>query len=200
MERLVKEKYAYLLIPIIVMALAVFLLSGGGGAVEQTSITNALQKIGNVTEKKNDLSIKQDRLGLLKQQKAAENADEKKESKSGKVIYGVSGEQFTAEASFGIIFENLLANLTNSGVRVRSIEYDYHPADDKILSAGLNGYNVCEISFVSVGSYSQFQNFFKNIAKEKYLSNIYEVYIEPYDKDKTILITRFKIRLYTKTI
>ena len=68
----------------------------------------------------------------------------------------------------------------------RSIEYNYQPTEDKILSTNLGGYNACELSFVTVGSYSQFQNFFKNIAKENYLSNIYEVYIEP--KNKTLMV------------
>jgi hypothetical protein len=62
------------------------------------------------------------------------------------------------------------------------------------------GYNACELSFTTVASYSQLQNFFKSITKENYLTNIYEVYIEPYDKDKTILIAKFKVRLYTKTV
>ncbi len=197
MERFLKEKLVYLILPIIVIGVVVYLLFAGP---TETNAGAVLQKMNEVAAKQNDLSVKKDRLELLKKQKESENVEVKKEAKSGKVIYGVSGEQFTPEASFGIIFENLLANLTNSGVRIRSIEYNYHPGDDKILSANIGGYNACEISFVSVGSYTQFQNFFKNIAKEKYLSNIYEIYIEPYDRDKTILITRFKIRLYTKTI
>jgi len=197
MERLLKEKILFVVLPIIVLVIVVYLLFAGPA---ETSVAAIFQKASDVAAKQNDFSVKNDRYEILKKQKASENVETKKESKSGKVIYGVSGEQFSPEASFGIIFENLLANLTNSGIRIRSIEYNYHPTDDRILSANLGGYNACEISFVAVGSYVQFQNFFKNIAKEKYLSNIYEVYIEPYDKDKTILINRFKIRLYTKTI
>ncbi|MBR1616718.1 hypothetical protein IJ670_01055, partial [bacterium] len=103
-------------------------------------------------------------------------------------------------ASFGIMFENVLANITNSGLRIRSIDYNYAPTEDKVLEAKAPGYNACELSFVAVGNYSQLQTFFKNIAKENYLSGINEIYIEPYDADKTILIARFKIRLYTKTV
>ena len=98
------------------------------------------------------------------------------------------------------MFENVLANITNSGIKIRSIDYNYQPVDDKVLLTNMDGYNACELSFVTVGNYTQLQNFFKNITKEKYLTNIYEIYIEPYDKDKTILIAKFKIRLYTKTI
>ena len=197
MDKLLKDKIIYFILPVIVLAIVIVLLVAGP---EETSISNGLSKLDEVANKQNDLEVKKDKLEQLKKQKEAEQKQEKKESKSGKVIYEVSGEQFSAEASFGIIFENLLANITNSGIRIRSIEYNYQPTEDKILSTNLGGYNACELSFVTVGSYSQFQTFFKNIARENYLSSINEVFIEPYDKDKTILITRFKIRLYTKTI
>ena len=98
------------------------------------------------------------------------------------------------------MFENILSNITNSGLRIRTIDYNYSPADDKILQTNSPGYNACELAFLTVGNYSQLQNFFKNIAKENYLTGINEIYLEPYDKDKSILIARFKIRLYTKTI
>ena len=124
----------------------------------------------------------------------------KKEAESGKVIYEVLGQQFSSEASFGIMFENILSNLSNSGVRIRKIDYNYKPNDDKILMTNLAGYNACELNFITVSTYAQLQNFFKNLTKEKYLTNITEIYLEPYDKDKTILIANFKVRLYTKTI
>ena len=201
MEKLLKEKILYLVLPIFVLAIFIMLLFCGP---EQTNIQVGIAKIDEVTSKENDLEAKKNKLEQLTQQKAqsekVDKVEEKKEAKSGKKIYGVSGQQFSPEASFGIIFENLLSNVTGSGIRIRSIEYDYQPSDDKILTTNLSGYNACEISFVAVGSYTQFQTFFKNIIKETYLSNIYEVYIEPYDRDKTILIARFKIRLYTKTI
>ena len=98
------------------------------------------------------------------------------------------------------MFENIISNITNSGVRIRSIEYNYRPGDDAVLNTGAPGYNACELSFVTVGTYAQYQRFFKNLAKENYLTNIYEIYIEPYDKNKTILISKFKVRLYTKTV
>ena len=98
------------------------------------------------------------------------------------------------------MFENILSNITGNGVRIRSIDYNYTPQNDKIMQTNAPGYNACELSFTTVASYSQLQNFFKSIAKENYLTNIYEVYIEPYDKDKTILIAKFKVRLYTKTV
>ena len=192
MEKFIKENILYLLLVAIVFF-------GGIYAVYHFGST-AISSMGEAKAKKEELATKQQRLEQIKQQKASQKVEKKKETNSGKVIYEVLGQQFSPEASFGIMFENVLANITNSGLRIRSIDYNYSPAEDKILLTNTPGYNACELSFVTVGNYTQLQNFLKNIAKENYLTSITEIYLEPYDRDKTILISRFKIRLYTKTI
>ncbi len=195
MERLLKENIVFILIVIAVLVGGLY-----GVFVLGSKTVNSINE-GN--EKQELLKTKQDMLDNLRRQKAeAEKPkeDKKKESESGKIIYEVLGQQFSAEASFGIMFDNILANMTNSGLRIRSIDYNYSPSNDKIVEANVPGYNACELSFVTVSNYTQLQTFLKNIAKENYLTSISEIYLEAYDKDKTILIARFKIRLYTKTI
>jgi len=194
MDKFLKEN-------ILMIALAILAFAGLlWYAIDSTM--HAVENNAMVSEKEVELQTKQQNLEVLRAQN--KNNEEKKKNKktpnSGKVIYEVLGQQFSPEASFGIMFENLLANMTNSGVRIRSIDYNYQPMEDKIMMTSVAGYNACELSFTTVSTYSQLQNFFKNIVKEKYLSNIAEVYIEPYDNDKTILISKFKVRLYTKTI
>lgn len=194
MEKFLKENLI-----IIVVAIAAF---AGLLYFAIISTTVAIDNNSMVTEKEMELQTKQQKLDQLKRQNQIneEKKKNKKTASSGKVIYEVLGQQFSPEASFGIMFENLLANMTNSGVRIRSIDYNYLPQDDKIMMTNVAGYNACELSFTTVSTYSQLQTFFKNIIKEKYLSNIAEIYIEPYDNDKTILISKFKVRLYTRTI
>lgn len=192
MEKFIKDNLAYLLLVVIVFLGGIYLVYNVG--------SQAWNNMGEVKAKKEELTTKQQKLEQIRQQKMMSQKTEKKEVKSGKVIYEVLGQQFSAEASFGIMFENILANMSNSGIRIRSIDYNYSPADDLILQTNTPGYNACELSFVAVSTYTQLQTFLKNLAKENYLTSISEIYIEPYDKDKTILISRFKIRLYTKTI
>jgi len=189
-----QDNILYLVIPILIFFAGVYFSVG--------KVTTLLNNTTVVEEKRNDESSKRARLQKLQaaKKRQEEIVEKKKESKSGKIIYEVLGQQFSSEASFGIMFENILANITNSGVRIRSIDYNYTPQNDKVLQTNAAGYNACELSFTTVGNYSQLQNFFKSIAKESYLTNLYEVYIEPYDKDKTILIAKFKVRLYTKTV
>lgn len=193
-EKIIQENIVYIIIPILALAV--------GGYFSYVKISAAISSYNTLAQKKQEFSTKKIRLEKLEAESARQLqiVEHKKEAKSGKVIYEVLDQQFSAEASFGIMFENVLSNISNSGLRVRSIDYNYSPQEDKVLQANVPGYNSCELSFTAVGNYTQLQTFFKNIAKENYLTNIYEVYIEPYDKDKTILISKFKVRLYTKTV
>lgn len=189
-----QDNLVYLVLPILIFVL--------GAYFSINKVTTWVNNNTIVEEKKQEETTKKTKLEKLQsaKQRQEEMVENKKETKSGKVIYEVLGQQFSSEASFGIMFENILANIANSGVRIRSIDYNYTPQNDKVLQTNAAGYNACELSFTTVGNYSQLQNFFKSIAKESYLTNLYEVYIEPYDRDKTILIAKFKVRLYTKTV
>ncbi|MBR1617527.1 hypothetical protein IJ670_05180 [bacterium] len=196
MDKLVKENIIYLVLVALAFVGGVYLIYSQAGL--------AVESWGQVITSKETLKTHQEELSKIKEAKEEEEkrieAGKKKETDSGKQIYEVQGQQFSAEASFGILFEGLLTNITDSGLRIRSIDYNYNPADDKILMTNAPGYNACELSFLAVGTYSQYQNFFKSIAKGQYLNGIDEIYIEPYDRDKSILISRFKIKLYTRTI
>ena len=192
MEKFVKDNFIWLSIVLIVFFGGIYFVFNTG-----SQVVNNFSEIG---AKKEELAAKQEKLDRIKKEKLAANSQKKKESKSSKVIYEVLGQQFSPEASFGIMFDNILTNMTNSGLRIRSIDYNYSPVDDLIIQTNAPGYNACELSFVAVSNYTQLQNFLKNLAKETYLTGISEIYLEPYDKDKTILISKFKIRLYTKTI
>lgn len=192
MEKLIKENFIFFVIVLAVIVAGIYFVFSG--------ISSAIGSTSELKAKQEELVSKQQKLEEIKKQKEIQKVQKKKQSNSGKIIYEVPGQQFSPEASFGIMFENILANMTNSGLRIRSIEYNYQPIEDKILQTNARGYNACELSFLVVSDYAQLQTFMKNIAKENYLTNVSELYMKPYDKDKSILITRFKIRLYTKTI
>lgn len=202
MNKLIEEN-------IIIIMLVILVIAGGGYGVYNFGTEFSNSKIDLQTKKERLKSLNDEfqrvqdakrELEERKKQEEQEEAKEVKQAKSGKVIYEVLGQQFSTEASFGIMFENILSNITNSGVKIRSINYNYRPSRDKVMEVNAPGYNACELSFTTVSTYAQLQKFFKNLAKESYLTSIYQVDIEPYDKDKTILIARFKIRLYTRLI
>ena len=191
MNKLIKENILYIVIVIIVLFGGIYTIYHNGAMTVDT--------FSQMSAKQAEMQTKVQKLEQIKAKRVS-GQKKKSTAQSGKVIYAVPINQFSPAASFGIMFENVITNITNSGLKVRSIDYNYSPSDDKVLTAQVEGYNACELTFTTVGSYTQLQTFFKNIAKEKYLSSLYEVYIEPYDKDKSILVAKFKIRLYTKSV
>ncbi len=191
MDKLIKENILYIVILIMVLFGGIYATYHFGSMTVDT--------FSQMSAKQAEMQTKMQKLEQIKAKRVS-GQKKKSTAQSGKIIYAVPQAQFSPAASFGIMFENVISNITNSGLKVRSIDYNYSPQDDKVLTTQVEGYNACELTFTTVGSYTQLQTFFKNIAKEKYLSSLYEVYIEPYDKDKSILIAKFKIRLYTKSV
>lgn len=136
---------------------------------------------------------------MLKMQQDAQNR-QKKVVKDGKVIFEAPDMQFSPDASFAPLFELVLTIAQQSGIRIRAIDYNYSPQEDAIFAAKLEGYNTCELNMVMVGSYTEIQTFFKTIMKEQYVTNLAEVELNPWDKDKKVLIAKVKLRLYTRTL
>lgn len=136
---------------------------------------------------------------MIKMQQDAQNR-QKKVVKDGKVIFEAPDMQFSPDASFAPLFELVLTIAQQSGIRIRAIDYNYSPQEDAIFAAKLEGYNTCELNMVVVGSYTELQTFFKTIMKEQYVTNLAEVELNPWDKDKKVLIAKVKLRLYTRTL
>lgn len=135
----------------------------------------------------------------LKAQQELQNR-QKKVVKDGKIVFDAPDMRFSPDASFAPLFELVLTLAQQSGIRIRAIEYNYAPQEDIIFAAKINGYNVCELDMITVGTYTELQTFFKSIMKEQYLTYLSEVELTPWDKDKKVLIAKIKLRLYTRTI
>lgn len=190
MFQIIKDNLLYILLVIVAIAVGIYFIP------PQASTT--YNKIIETNNAKKLYEEKEAFLNNLRMQAEAANRS-KTEVKEGKKIYELEGAQFSGEASFAPLFEIVLTIAQNSGIRIRSIEYNYQPEEDRIYSAHITDYNVCELSIVAVGSYTQLQNFFRGLMKDNNLNYLAEVEMQPWDKDKSILIANVKVRLYTKT-
>ena len=155
--------------------------------------------VKSMNSNKSQFTQVQEQYNALKMQQDAQNR-QKKVVKDGKIIFEAPDMQFSSDASFAPLFELVLTIAQQSGIRIRAIDYNYTPEDDIIFAAKLEGYNTCELNMVAVGSYSEFQTFFKTVMKEKYVTNLAEIELNPWEKDKKVLIDKIKLRLYTRTL
>ena len=158
-----------------------------------------LKSYRNMNDSKTQYEQVKEQYDALKAQQELQNR-QKKVVKDGKIVFDAPDMRFSPDASFAPLFELVLTIAQQSGIRIRSIDYNYAPQEDMIFAAKINGYNVCELNMVTVGSYTELQNFFKSIMKEQYLTNLAEVELTPWEKDKKVLIAKIKLRLYTRTI
>ena len=164
-EQFIKEQ----LIPLIVVAIgAVVLLAGSIYSIYSLSINadnynKKTQKYESLKSEKANLEKK-----LQEQKKEEQNPKNKK-------IFNVDGLKFGVDASFAPLFDNMLNVAKNSGIRIRTVNYNYTPEKDPIFAAKLNGYNVCELDMTIVGKYSQIQTFLKTMLSEQYLINFAQI-------------------------
>ena len=175
---IVKENVLYVFLVLVVIFLFVSYV-----IPQCTKAIDNVKKLGTVKTQYEDVKQQYDALKLKQQQQNSQ----KKVVKDGKVVFDAPDMQFSPDASFAPLFELILTLAQQSGIRIRSIDYNYAPADDMIYSAKISGYNTCQLDMVMVGSYSEIQNFFKSVLKEQYLTNLGEVELMPWEKDKKIL-------------
>lgn len=186
---MLKEQIVFFLIPLVL----VFVLIGGGGYTVYNAFNNVasfnskIKTAGELEQKKADLEAQ------LEQQKFQEKNPEVKK------IFELAGMTFGIDASFAPLFDNMLSVAKESGIRIRSVDYNYAPENDPIFAAKQNGYNVCELDMTVVGKYSEIQTFLKTLLSEDYLVNLARIEIVSWQRDKSVLISNLKLRFYTRT-
>lgn len=180
---------------LILLILAIALLGGGTYYSIQKGQGAYSVYTSNIDTQKN-LKELEEKLNMLQEEKRNRPIVEKK---TDKIIYETTEMGVGSEASFAPLFDIFLTLAKASGLRIRSIAYNYSPSTDPIVSAGLSNYNVCELDIKAVGSYRNFQTFFRAVAKEPYLMSLSNTDVKPWENDRTLLIGNLKLNLYTKT-
>ena len=166
MFQIIKDNIFSFAIVLVVLALGIkFVPPEFTKAVELAKSTSAAKQV--LIQKESDAS------NLRAQAIAAAKA--KVAPKDGKKIYELEGAQFSAEASFAPLFEIVLSIAQSSGIRIRSIDYNYAPESDPVYAAHLPEYNACELRIQAIGSYAQLQAFFKGLMKDNNLNYLAEV-------------------------
>ena len=100
---------------------------------------------------------------------------------------------------FGNMFEDIIRIAQKNGLLIRSIEYDMRPMDDPVYIDYSDMYNVCELKFFFVGSYTQLQSFFSDMNNNiSYLTYISSLNITAFTENTDYLLINTSITLYSK--
>ena len=184
-EILMKLKYAVL---ILVLALLVVVYLGA------TQIAPTVQNIMDLNEQYAAQT-------LVLADKQRELDDLKIAVKQQEDMSGIEKQMFEpAEAGLdaeGVIageFSEILEIIRANTVKMRSIDYSYDPADDKFVQGAPGKFNVAQLNMELISNYKNFENFLKDLYKHEHFLDICKVEVEPYEKDKSVLLINFAIK------
>lgn len=114
-----------------------------------------------------------------------------------KNIYKPSEAGLDAEASFTVIFDDIIEMAKYNGIKIYSIQYNYNPAEDEVVKGAGTQYNVCQLDMQLISDYPDLESFLKELYKYPYLVNINKIELAPYQKNKKILLTNLQLKLYS---
>lgn len=191
------EKLKQFLIPIVLLFVALI------GIVMLTpkvidNVRNYMALKTEIETKTATLQEKQQKLDAYKKKEAEEQAKEQQSAASGKPFYKPVMEGLDTEAVIAGEFAEVLQLIRANKIKVRSIKYDYDPADDNFVQGAGADYNVARLNMEMIGNYSNYDNFLKEMYKHEHFLDLQSVEIVPYKKNKRVLLINFKVKLYAK--
>lgn len=103
------------------------------------------------------------------------------------------------DSLFFTLYNDVLDMLHANSIKIKAIDYVYNPAGDKFVEHGKGQYFVCDINLELVSNYTNLGKLIQEIYQYPYYIRISSIDVQPYKKDKTILLTKMSIRLYSST-
>ncbi len=100
---------------------------------------------------------------------------------------------------FGTMFEDVIKLIQTNSLLIRSIEYDMRPAEDQIYLNYLDDYNVCELKFFLVGTYTQLKSLLKELTTTfPYLVSISKINVTTFTGNTDYILINLSVTLYSK--
>ena len=102
-------------------------------------------------------------------------------------------------SAFGNLFQKVIDMARTSGLLLRSIEYEMNPGDDPVYKDFSDQYNVCELKFFFVGTYSQLKSFLMYLTNNfGYLMSISRLKVTSFSSNPDYILIKMSVTLYSK--
>ncbi len=100
---------------------------------------------------------------------------------------------------FGTMFDDIIKRAQYNGLLIRSIEYDMKPASSAIYNNFSDTYNVCELKFFFVSTYTQLKTFMNELTTSfPYLISISKLDVTAFSGNEDYILINMAITLYSK--
>lgn len=187
----------------------VFLIGAGINYIITTPIANFQTNQENLKTKKENVSNLQRELDTYKEQiekkqKAQDKAKkDKEEQEKNKVVKPIFKTKIKSTDSFSSntpLFEDIIKIIKSNRLKLIAIENKTTGFDDPIVQNSGGTYNTCMVDMQILGTYPNFQKFLTYLYNYPYLIKISSINVIPYDVEKTKLIIKLSIVLYSETV
>ena len=167
-----------------------------GFKILQPAINNLKTSRAEVVQKEQELSAKQQ-----EQQNVKTKLAQIKDSISAlqKKVYSPVDSDLGNEALFFTLYNDLIEMIHSNSVKIKSMEYSYNPEGDAFVQYGNDVYFVCDLKMELISNYVNLGKLIQDIYQYPYYIKINHIDIEPYQKDKKILVSNISLRLYAHT-
>ena len=155
-----------------------------------------------------DTTIENSKKDLRKLQGEKKIVDEKlakiKDSIIGapKKIYAPVESGLDDDSLFFTLYNDALDMVTSNGIKIKSIKPVFDSINDPFVNEGnKNGdnYYVCDVTMDLISNYINLGKLVQDIYSYPSYIRINSLDIEPYNKDKKILLSKLSLRLYART-
>lgn len=156
-----------------------------------------------LTTATNDIKTQTELLQKKKEQKANVEAKKKKlldsNQKTQKKIFSPVETDLGDDSLFFTLYNDVIEMIHSNSVKIKKMDYVYNPESDPFVKFGKDVYFVCDINLELVSNYVNLGKLIQSIYQYPYYIKINSVDVNPYKKDKKILITNMSLRLYAHT-
>jgi len=150
----------------------------------KVSVAQQSEVLAQKQHELNDLNLQ------IKKQQEAETLE--------KEMYIPSEKGLPAEDMIAGEFAEILEIIRTNTIKTRSISFEYNPKKDVFVQGAPEQFNVAALEMDMIATYKNFENFLKDLYKHDHFLEISSVEIEPYEKDKKVLLIKFNMKLYAK--
>lgn len=100
---------------------------------------------------------------------------------------------------FGTMFEDIIKKAQYNGLLIRSIEYDMRPSSDPLYADFSTEYNVCELKFFLVGTYTQLRAFLNDTVNNfPFLISLSKLNVTAFEGNTDYILINISLTLYSK--
>jgi len=124
-----------------------------------------------------------------------------KDSMAGsmKKVYSPVESDLGNDTLFFTLYNDVIEMVHANSVKIRSIDYIHNPESDAFVAHGEDKYFVCDVNMELVSNYTNLGKLIQDIYQYPYYIKINKITVNPYERDKKILITNMSLRLYAHT-